>query len=130
MPSRLRLSSLLCALALALAFQTSVSAQEPNLDILYKKLDPKEQFKYKWKGQEAVSPAGPLHWEVPESSFGTNGLDRNFTGYCAQVLVSMEPNKTYAFKMGSIYAPENFNVADSPNPEKAAVRRVKYIQEL
>lgn len=130
MPARLRLIALLCALPLALVLQTRASGQEPNLEVLYKKLEPKEQFKYKWKGMEAVTFAGPLHWEVPETQFGTNGFDRNFTGYCAQVLVSMEAKKTYAFKTASIYAPENFNVADAADPEKAAVRRVKYIQEL
>jgi len=127
---RTRLLALVVAIPATLALQTSVSAQEPNLEVFYRKLEPKELFKYKWKGKEGVRTAGVLHWEVPESEFGTNGLDRNFTGYCAQVFVTMQANKSYSFKMATIYSSENYNVGDSPTPDKAAVRRVKYIQEL
>jgi hypothetical protein len=133
MAHNLRLTRILpfvFAIPLALTLLALASGQEPNLEAHYKKIEPKEQFKYKWKGQEAVTTAGVLYWEVPDSQFGTNGLDRNYTGYCAQVLVEMQAGKSYAFRTGSIYAPDNFNVSDSANPEKAAVRRVKYIQEL
>ena len=83
---RARLSALVAVLPLALVLQSNASGQEPALEVFYTKLEPKEQFKYKWKGKEAVCTAGVFRWEVPApekgGEFGTNGLDRNFTGYC------------------------------------------------
>jgi hypothetical protein len=118
------------ALPLLLLAQTRVAAQTPELEVFYTKLEPKEQFHYKWKGQSTTTPAGVFRWEVPKSEFGTNGFDRNFTGYCAEVRVPIEANKTYKFKVGSVSAPENFGVQDHPNADRVAARRAKLIQEL
>lgn len=129
----------LIAVSLTLTLQSQVAGQTPSLDVFYRKLEPKEAFKYKAMvkdkdgkkvEQSSVASAGVFRWEVPETEFGTNGLDRNFTGYCAEVLVPMESNKSYRFQVGSTSSPDNYPVSDSPEPEKAAQRRVKYIQEL
>ncbi len=124
----------LCAalpLALPLALLArSASGQEPALEVFYTRLEPKEQFKYKWKGKEAVCSAGVFRWEVPQTEFGTNGLDRNFTGYCAEVLVPIVADKTYRFRVNSIYATENYGLKADEVGVRVAERRAKSIQEL
>jgi hypothetical protein len=129
----------LVALSLALTLHPHASGQTPALEVFYRKLEPKEALKYKAMvkdkdgkkvQQSSVAVAGVHRWEVPETEFGTNGLDRNFTGYCAEATVPMESNKTYRFQINSTSSSDNFAVSDSPEPERAAQRRVKYIQEL
>ena len=127
---RARLLALAAALPLALAIQSQARGQDPALEVFYTKLEPKAQFKYKWKGQAAVCTAGVFRWEVPQSEFGTNGLDRNFTGYCAEVLVPITADNLYRFRMNSIYAPANYGLTEKDNGPLAAQRRAKYIQEL
>jgi hypothetical protein len=108
-----------------------VAAQEPALEVFYRRLDPKEPFKYIWKGQAKNSNAGVFRWEVPESTFGTNGLDRNFTGYCAEVLVPITAEKTYRFRTNSLYDVANYGLkADDDKSALVAQRRARYIQEL
>ncbi len=128
--ARARLVALIAAFPLVLVLQSTAPAQDPALEVLYTKLEPKEQFKYKWKGAEAVCTAGVFRWEVPASEFGTNGLDRNFTGYCAEVLIPIVADKTYRFRMNSIYAPENYGLAGKEGSALAAQRRATYIKEL
>src|SRR5262249_44824589 len=128
--TRARLVALSCVVPLALLLTTRASGQEPNLEVFYNKLEPKEQFKYKVKGKEATASAGVLHWEVPKSQFSTGGFDRNFTGYCSEVQVPISTGKSYSFKMGSLYAPDNYSVSASPAPEKAAQKRATLIKEL
>src|SRR5829696_4628471 len=86
-----RLLVLAAAIPFFLALSSRASAQTPELEVYYKSLEPKEPFKYRWKGKEGVVTAGVFRWEVPApergGTFGTGGLDRNFTGYCAEVLV-------------------------------------------
>lgn len=129
---RARLAALTAAVPLALVLQTRASAQEPALEVLYTRLEPKEQFKYKWKGKEAVCSAGVFRWEVPRTEYGTNGLDRNFTGYCAEVLVPIVADKTYRFQTNNIYAPENYNLAGAAKEKvgDAANHRTRLVQEL
>lgn len=132
---RARLAALLAALPLALVLQSRASGQDPALEVFYTKLEPKEQFKYKWKGKEAVCTAGVFRWEVPSpekgGEFGTNGLDRNFTGYCAEILVPITAEKMYRFRINDIYAVKNYSIdPESPNAPEAARRRTTYIQEL
>ena len=112
------------------AAQPRVSAQTPELEVFYSKLEPKEQFKYKWKGKEGVVNAGVFRWEVPQKEFGTNGLDRNFTGYCAEVLVPITADKLYRFQVNSLYAPEDYGLAGKEGAALAAQRRATYIKEL
>jgi hypothetical protein len=129
--TRARLLALVAAVPLALILQSRASGQEPALEVFYTKLDPQSQFKYKWKGKEQVANAGVFRWEVPQTEFGTNGLDRNFTGYCAEILVPITAEKLYRFRVNSIYAPSNYSIdPESKNAERAAERRAKYIQEL
>jgi hypothetical protein len=128
--SRLRLAALAVAIPLVLFGQSRANGQEPALEVRYTKLEPREQFQYKWKGKEAVANAGVFRWEVPESEFGTHGLDRNFTGYCAEVLVPIIADKLYRFRVNSIYAVENYGLTEHPNGPIAAERRARSIQEL
>ncbi len=133
MPStsaRTRLVALVAAFPLVFALQSRAVGQEPALEVFYTKLEPKEQFKYKWKGKEAVCSAGVFRWEVPQTEFGTNGLDRNFTGYCAEVLVPITADKTYRFRMNSIFAPENYGLAGRENSATIANRRAVAVKEL
>ncbi len=127
MPNPLPRPSLL-ALAAALVFAASSrsSGEEPGHEFFYATLDPKEPFKYTWKGKSGRCAAGVFRWEVPKSEFGTSGLDRNFTGYCAEVLVPITANTLYRFRVNSLYAPENYGIA----AREPAERRVKFIQEL
>jgi hypothetical protein len=127
---RTLLRALVVVLPLALLTQSRVSGQEPALEVYYSKLEPKEEFKYRWKGKPAVANAGVFRWEVPETEFGTNGLDRNFTGYCAELLVPITAEKTYRFRVNSLYAPANYALADDDKAVLAAQRRAIYIQEL
>lgn len=127
---RLPARIVVAALAVSVSFAARSNAQDPALDVLYKKMEPKEPFKYKWKGQEATVNAGVFRWEVPESAFGTDGLDRNFTGYCAEVLVPIVADKTYRFRKNSIYEPSNYGLAEHKDGPTAATRRARYIQEL
>lgn len=129
---RAQLMALAAALPLVLAAQTRAQGQNPALEVFYTKLEPKEMFKYKWKGKEAMCNAGVFRWEVPASEFGTQGFDRNFTGYCAEVLVPIVADKTYRFRTNDLYAPANYNL-DGVAKEKvndAANRRTRYILEL
>jgi hypothetical protein len=128
--TRARLLALVAAVPLALLIHPRASGQEPALEVFYTKLEPKDQFKYKWKGKEAVCTAGVFRWEVPASEFGTNGLDRNFTGYCAEVLVPIVADKMYRFRVNSLFAPANYGLEDHPNGPVAAERRARYIQEM
>ncbi len=127
---RARLLVLVAALPVTLLVQPRVSAQEPELEVFYTKLEPKEQFKYKWKGKEAVCSAGVFRWEVPQREFGTNGLDRNFTGYCAEVLVPITADKLYRFQMNSIFATENYGLVGREKGELIAQRRAMLVKEL
>lgn len=127
---RARLLALVAALPVALSFQSRASAQEPELEVFYSKLEPREQFKYKWKGKEAVCSAGVFRWEVPQREFGTKGLDRNFTGYCAEVLVPITADKMYRFQMNSIFAAENYGLVGRDNAEVVAQRRAMLVKEL
>jgi hypothetical protein len=127
---RILVRALVAVLPLALLSQSRVSGQEPALEVFYSKLEPKDEFKYKWKGKAAVSNAGVFRWEVPETEFGTNGLDRNFTGYCAEVLVPITAEKLYRFRVNSLYATTNYGLADDDKAVLAAQRRATYIQEL
>jgi hypothetical protein len=109
-----------------------VLAQEPALEVFYSKLEPKQQFKYKWQGKEGVCSAGVFRWEVPQSEFGTNGFDRNFTGYCAEVLVPIVADKTYRFQSNNLYAPTNYSLTNAKAEARgvSAERRTRYVLEL
>ena len=122
---------LVAVVAVPLANLAPLSAQDPALEVFYRKLDPKEPFKYTWKGKGATVSAGVFRWEVPESTFGTSGLDRNFTGYCAEVLVPITADRTYRFRTNSIYEPSNYGlVAEDERAPLVAQRRASQVQEL
>src|SRR4051812_12865563 len=105
---RTRLFTLLLAIPVTLAFGSRASAQDPSLEVYYTKLEPKDQFRYSWKGKGAVCTAGVFRWEVPQTEFGTNGLDRNFTGYCAEIRVPITAERLYRFRMNSLYDVANY----------------------
>jgi hypothetical protein len=125
-PVRVRL----CVLAACLAWAPAARGQAPELEVFYRKLDPRDQFRYAWQGKEAVCSAGVFRWEVPAKEFGTNGLDRNFTGYCAEVLVPITADRLYRFRVNSLFAPENYGLAGKDGAALAAQRRATYVKEL
>jgi hypothetical protein len=128
---RTALLALVGALSVAPLVQSRALAQDPPLDVYYSRLEPKEQFKYKWKGQEGTVNAGVFRWEVPATAFGTGGFDRTFTGYCAEILVPIVADKTYRFRVdSSLNAPTNYGVQDHPNADRVAARRAAYVREL
>ncbi len=108
----------------------SARGQAPELEVYYNKLDPREGFKYAWRGKESSCSAGVFRWEVPKTEYGTNGLDRNFTGYCAEVLVPITAGKLYRFRVNSLFAPENYGLAGKEGAALAAQRRATYVKEL
>jgi hypothetical protein len=105
-------------------------AQTPSLDVYYNNLDPKTSFKYKWKGEEKVCNVGAFHWEVPKSEFGTGGLDRNFTGYCAEIDVPILAEKLYKFRQLSLLEPHSYGLEATPEGIRAAEHRATLIKEL
>jgi hypothetical protein len=117
-----------------LGFASQSFAQTPSLDAFYTRLDPKESFKYTWKGQSQVYNVGAFQWEVPQSVFSTGGLDRSFSGFCAEVLVPMQSGKSYRFKHMKLDSlPVPFAADPAPQPEDAAhvgARRATLIREL
>jgi hypothetical protein len=67
---------------------------------------------------------------VPDTSFSTNGFDRNFTGYCAEIMTPIVAERTYRFQETSIYSPAHYGVQDHPDAEQVAARRARLILEL
>lgn len=123
--------TLLAAFAVALLAPVGrAQERETRLDIFYPKLDPKVQFNYLWKGQPGTNSAGVIRWEVPASEFGTNGFDRAFPAYCAEVLIPIRTDTMYRFEVNTVNAVKNYEVAASKTPEKSSERRTKYIYEL
>jgi hypothetical protein len=126
------LRNLIAILAAMVAIGTGsrAQAQTPSLDSYYDRLDPKDTFKFKWKGDEKVCDIGALHWMVPPSEFTTGGLDRNYTSYCAQVLVPSVAGKKYRFRMQHMLEPSNYGLEATPEGIRAAEKRVTLIREL
>ena len=122
-PFLARGTAALVACAAVLALGTPASAQTPSLDVFYSRLEPKETFKYKWKGEAKVCNVGLFHWEVPQSAFSTGGLDRNFTGFCAEILVPMLAGKSYRFQQQNLVTPSAFALPATPEGIRAAERR-------
>jgi len=119
-------AALLIACAV-LGITSHAAAQTPSLDAFYRKLEPKESFKYKWKGESKLCNVGMFRWEVPQSTFSTGGLDRNFTGYCAEIDVPMFDGKTYRFQQQNIRTPTAFRLPATPEGAKAVDKRVTLI---
>jgi hypothetical protein len=126
----LRCLATLLALVMVFGTCSRSMAQTPSLDVYYDKLDPKTSFKYKWKGEEKACNVGAFHWEVPKSEFGTGGLDRNFTGYCAEIDVPILENKLYRFRQLSLLEPRSYGLEATPEGIRAAEHRATLIREL
>jgi hypothetical protein len=136
-----RTAALAAVLAIPLAGQNRAFGQTPDVEVYYNTLEPKDQFKYKWKGKEGVCSAGVFRWEVPQNQYGTNGFDRNFSGYCAEILVPITAGKLYNFRENNLNDPANYGLGTKDkdkdkNPEQAAKdkaaaqRRADFIKEL
>jgi hypothetical protein len=115
---------------IAMGICSRSAAQTPALEVYYDKLDPKESFKYKWKGDARVCNIGAFRWEIPQSDFGTGGLDRNFTGYCAEILVPILAEKLYRFRPISLLEPTSYGLEATPEGIRAAEHRATLIREL
>jgi hypothetical protein len=127
---RLLIAAVAVALVAPIGRAQERDVRETRLDIFYPKLDPKVQFDYLWKGQPGTNSAGVIRWEVPASEFGTNGFDRAFPAYCAEVLVPIRTDTMYRFEVNSVNAVKNYELAASKSPEKSSERRTKLIHEL
>lgn len=120
----------LMSLTLVLGICARSSAQAPSLDAYYDRLDPKSVFNSKWKGEEKVCNVGAFRWQVPMSSYATGGLDRNFTGYCAEIDVSIVVGKLYRFKIDRLDDPAFYGLKADAEGIRAAQRRATLIREL
>jgi hypothetical protein len=124
-----RMAALFVPVAI-LVLATPASAQTPALDVFYSRLEPKETFKYKWKGESKVCNVGMFHWEVPQSAFSTGGLDRNFTGYCSEILVPMFAGRMYRFQPQNLETPSAYSIPATPEGIRATQRRASLIREF
>jgi hypothetical protein len=118
------------AIVMVLGISTRTLAQAPSLEVFYDRFDPKESFKYKLKGEDKLCNIGAFHWVIPPSEFGTGGLDRNFTGYCAEVNVPIVAEKLYRFRVVNLLEPRNYGLEATPEGIRAAERRATLIREL
>lgn len=130
LPTKFRGSTAFFAVVVLLGISSRTSAQAPSLEVYYDRFDPKQSFKYKWKGDEKVCNVGAFHWVIPPSDFSTGGLDRNFTGYCAEVNVPIVAEKLYRFRQISLLEPKNYGLEATPEGIRAAERRATLIREL
>jgi hypothetical protein len=130
-PSHARLvrPSLLALLLLAVA-PAGLLAQAPTLEAFYHRLEPKETFKYRWKGEDKLCNVGAFGWEIPPSTFSTGGLDRNFTGYCAEILVPITAGQTYRFQPIGLNEPQSYGLPATAEGAKLADQRATLIREL
>ncbi len=120
----------MAALLILPILETSASAQTPALEVFYNRLDPKDSFKYKWKGVEKTCNVGAFQWEVPASEFATGGLDRNFTGFCAEILVPIQAGKTYRYQPEGLANPQAYALPATAEGAVEAERRAALIREL
>lgn len=120
----------LLTVGIVLGFSSRSLAQTPSLQAYYDKLDPTTPFKYLWKGEEKTCNVGAFHWRIPESQFSTGGLDRNFTGYCAEIDVPIVAGNTYYFRQLSIYEPRSYGLENTADGIRATQRRATLIKEL
>jgi hypothetical protein len=120
----------LFAVFAVLGMASRSAAQTPSLDVFYKRLEPKDSLKYKWKGESDVCNIGSLKWEVPVSTFSTGGLDRSFTGYCSEVLVPIVSGKTYSFRQQKLDVPSGFGLPATPEGSAIAAKRATLLREL
>jgi hypothetical protein len=120
----------LLASVIGLGVSSRATAQTPSLDAFYNRLDPKTTFKYKLNGEEKVCNVGAFQWEIPQTDYGTGGLDRNFTGYCAEIDVPILASRMYRFRQQNLLDPAAFHLESTPEGIRAAERRVTLIREL
>ncbi|HEV3384952.1 MAG TPA: hypothetical protein VG097_09050 [Gemmata sp.] len=129
-PKSARTIVALLAAVMVLGISSRAIAQTPALEVYYDRFDPKTPFSYKWKGEEKNCNIGAFHWVIPPSEFGTGGLDRNFTGYCAEVNVPIVSGKLYRFRQLSLLEPRNYGLEATPEGIRVAERRATLIREL
>jgi hypothetical protein len=120
----------LLAAVMVLGISSRAIAQTPELEVYYDRFDPKAPFSYKWNGEVKNCNVGAFHWLIPPSEFGTGGLDRNFTGYCAEVNVPIVSGKLYRFRQLSLLEPRNYGLEATPEGIRVAERRATLIREL
>jgi len=116
--------------ALMMGLPGELYAQAPPLEAFYQRLEPKTSFKYRWKGEEKICNVGAFRWEIAPSQFSTSGLDRNFTGYCAEILVPIYAGKSYRFQPQALNEPQAFGLPLTPEGNQLADQRSTLIREL
>ena len=121
----------LSAAAALLLTAGAVSAQNPVIESVYQRIDPKQDFAFTWKEKGTfVKPVGPLHWEIPASEFGTGGMDRMFAGYCSEPLVGIVTGHTYRYEIQRPEVPEAFNLPNDEAGRAEANRRATFVREM
>ncbi|HUR52701.1 MAG TPA: hypothetical protein VMZ71_01125 [Gemmataceae bacterium] len=122
------------ALVAGLLLAGSAVAQNPVITATYLEANPKDAFTFTWDKARAAGVntknVGTLRWGVPETQFGTSGLDRAFDTYCAESQVPINSGKTYRFEVQSSEVPEAYGLPDTDEGRKEAIRRTQYVREL
>src|SRR5262245_16140193 len=92
----------------------SAFAQFPQVTATYSGVTPSERFHYKWQGNPGSGNAGRFDWSVPASELSTSGLDRQFTGYCGEVLVPIVGGRVYQFEVRNPSDPAVYGLPNTP----------------
>ncbi len=87
------------AVVLTLFLTNPCSAQDVELEARYERLEWRQRFRYVYRGEERECNVGRFRWAVSEGVFSTGGLDREFSGFCAEVMVPMVSGRWYRFRL-------------------------------
>jgi len=74
--------------------------------------------------------AGRLNWNVPPSTLGTMGLDRNFTTFCAEPIATVAAGTTYGFAVDPLDKPAVYGLPETDAGRETAKKKAKFLREL
>ena len=103
----------------------------PRVKLRYVELRDRTPFAFAVQGKgEFLKPAGALHFEFPERSFPSDGLDQDFRTFCAEPFVPIAAGQTYPFAVEPFGDPAHFGLPDDEAGQKQAAKRTRLIREL
>lgn len=103
----------------------------PRVKLRYVDLRDRTPFAFTFQGKgDFTKPAGALHFDFPERSFPSNGLDQDFQTFCAEPFVPITAGQTYPFAIEPFGDPVHFGLPDDEAGQKQAAKRTKLIREL
>lgn len=120
------------AAAVAVGLLAPGAARAQNSDRVsatYDGLGAKAAFTFKLDGVTYTRPVGRLNWTVA-GSFGTAGLERTFSTFCAEPLVGVTAGGTYPFRVTAPDDPAALRRADPGAAKHEAEVRATYLREL